>query len=65
MKMAQEHLLSLEKAYNSPQNKTIAQSFRYMRNKPTIIAFKTPSLEQFEQSKIKVDDGILIFYLVY
>lgn len=56
--MAHDHLRSLEKAYNSPQNKTIAQSFRYMRNKPTIIAFKTPSLEQYEQSKVKVDEGI-------
>ncbi|XP_037941975.1 NADPH oxidase 5-like [Teleopsis dalmanni] len=32
-------------AYLSPQNKSLAQSFRYMRNKPTIIAFKTPSME--------------------
>nr|XP_033330474.1 NADPH oxidase 5 [Megalopta genalis] len=38
-------LKSLEQAYLSPQNKNIAQSFRYMRTKPTIIAFKTPSLE--------------------
>ncbi|XP_064547081.1 NADPH oxidase 5 isoform X3 [Drosophila montana] len=35
-------------AYLSPQNKSLAQSFRYMRNKPTIIAFKTPSLELSE-----------------
>ncbi|XP_046387375.1 NADPH oxidase 5 [Ischnura elegans] len=34
---------SLGLAYLSPQNKCVAQSFRYMRNKPTIIAFKTPS----------------------
>ncbi|EDW72398.2 uncharacterized protein Dwil_GK20906 [Drosophila willistoni] len=33
-------------AYLSPQNKSLAQSFRYMRNKPTIIAFKTPSLTE-------------------
>ncbi|XP_065367471.1 uncharacterized protein Nox [Calliphora vicina] len=33
-------------AYLSPQNKSLAQSFRYMRNKPTIIAFKTPSREE-------------------
>lgn len=38
-------LQSLGLAYLSPQNKALAQSFRYMRNKPTIIAFKTPSLE--------------------
>lgn len=56
--MAHDHLKSLEKAYNSPQNKTIAQSFRYMRNKPTIIAFKTPSLEQFEQTKVKTDESM-------
>ncbi|XP_028902128.2 uncharacterized protein LOC105221203 isoform X1 [Zeugodacus cucurbitae] len=35
-------------AYLSPQNKSLAQSFRYMRNKPTIIAFRTPSLEESE-----------------
>lgn len=57
--MAQEHLKSLEMAYNSPQNKTIAQSFRYMRHKPTIIAFKTPSLEAFENSKVKTDKSKL------
>lgn len=49
MKLAQ--LKSLGLAYNSPQNKGIAQSFRYMRNKPTIIAFKTPSLEKYEAHK--------------
>ncbi|KAK4885210.1 hypothetical protein RN001_001481 [Aquatica leii] len=42
-------LKSLGLAYLSPQNKSLAQSFRYMRNKPTIIAFKTPSLENCEQ----------------
>ncbi|XP_031835083.2 NADPH oxidase [Nomia melanderi] len=41
-------LKSLEQAYLSPQNKNIAQSFRYMRTKPTIIAFKTPSLTNYE-----------------
>jgi NADPH oxidase 5 len=45
------HMMNLGKAYNSPQNKGIAQSFRYMRNKPTIIAFKTPSLESYEATK--------------
>ncbi|XP_071440439.1 NADPH oxidase 5 [Hetaerina americana] len=34
---------SLGLAYLSPQNKCVAQSFRYMRHKPTIIAFKTPT----------------------
>lgn len=42
-------LQSLGLAYLSPQNKSLAQSFRYMRNKPTIIAFKTPSLENCDQ----------------
>lgn len=41
-------LKSLGLAYLSPQNKSLAQSFRYMRHKPTIIAFKTPSLENCE-----------------
>lgn len=41
-------LQSLGLAYLSPQNKSLAQSFRYMRNKPTIISFKTPSLEHCE-----------------
>ncbi|KAG7209856.1 hypothetical protein KM043_011459 [Ampulex compressa] len=41
-------LKSLGVAYLSPQNKSLAQSFRYMRMKPTIIAFKTPSLENCE-----------------
>jgi hypothetical protein len=50
-KMNEAHLKNLGKAYNSPQNKVIAQSFRFMRNKPTIIAFKTPSLEVFEAGK--------------
>lgn len=50
-KMNEAHLKNLGKAYHSPQNKVIAQSFRFMRNKPTIIAFKTPSLEAFEASK--------------
>lgn len=50
-KMNEAHMKNLGKAYDSPQNKGIAQSFRYMRNKPTIIAFKTPSLETFEANK--------------
>lgn len=51
MSAAQKNIQSLEKAYQSPQNKAIAQSFRYMRNKPTIIAFSTPSLESYEATK--------------
>lgn len=41
-------LKSLEQAYSSPQNIKLAQSFRYMRTKPTIIAFKTPSMDSWE-----------------
>ncbi|XP_060534326.1 NADPH oxidase 5 isoform X2 [Cylas formicarius] len=47
--MRKARLKSLGLAYLSPQNKSLAQSFRYMRNKPTIIAFKTPSLENCEK----------------
>lgn len=47
--MRRAHLQALGLAYLSPQNKSLAQSFRYMRTKPTIIAFKTPSLENCEQ----------------
>lgn len=47
--MKKARLQALGLAYLSPQNKSLAQSFRYMRNKPTIIAFKTPSLESCEQ----------------
>lgn len=43
--MKRARLKSLGLAYLSPQNKSLAQSFRFMRTKPTIIAFKTPSLE--------------------
>lgn len=53
---------SLGLAYLSPQNRSLAQSFRYMRNKPTIIAFKTPSLENCEPrdstNSIVVSPGI-------
>ncbi|PSN47090.1 hypothetical protein C0J52_23521 [Blattella germanica] len=50
-------LQSLGLAYLSPQNKSLAQSFRYMRNKPTIIAFKTPSLENCEASMALLPSG--------
>lgn len=46
--MKRARLKSLGLAYLSPQNKSLAQSFRYMRTKPTIIAFKTPSLETYD-----------------
>lgn len=48
VQMRRARLQSLGLAYLSPQNKSLAQSFRYMRTKPTIIAFKTPSLENCE-----------------
>ncbi|XP_043227823.1 NADPH oxidase 5-like isoform X2 [Amphibalanus amphitrite] len=38
--------------YMNPQNKSVAKSFRYMRRKPTIIAFKTPSSDS-----LAVDEG--------
>ncbi len=50
--MKRARLQSFGLAYLSPQNKSLAQSFRYMRHKPTIIAFKTPSVENYE-AKIK------------
>jgi hypothetical protein len=50
-------LQSLGVAYLSPQNKSLAQSFRYMRNKPTIIAFKTPSLERCEAAMALLSGG--------
>jgi hypothetical protein len=50
-------LHSLGVAYLNPQNKSLAQSFRYMRNKPTIIAFKTPSLEHCEAAVALLSDG--------
>ncbi|XP_055700750.1 NADPH oxidase 5 [Phlebotomus papatasi] len=53
-------LQSLGLAYLSPQNKSLAQSFRYMRNKPTIIAFKTPSLESCEQRQSTNSIGSMI-----
>lgn len=46
--MRRARLQSLGLAYLSPQNKSLAQSFRYMRNKPTIIAFKAPKVENSE-----------------
>ncbi|XP_043282159.1 NADPH oxidase 5 [Venturia canescens] len=46
--MRRARLKALGVAYLSPQNKSLAQSFRYMRTKPTIIAFKTPSMENCE-----------------
>jgi hypothetical protein len=68
--MNQAHLQNLGKAYHSPQNKGIAQSFRYMRNKPTIIAFKTPSLEAYESTKDKglwkyfvLSDNLQVFFV--
>lgn len=55
-------LQSLGLAYLSPQNKSLAQSFRYMRHKPTIIAFKTPSLENCEQRESALSIGSMSQY---
>lgn len=49
--MRRAHLKALGLAYKSPQNKSLAHSFRYMRTKPTIIAFKTPSMENCERRR--------------
>ncbi|CAH1124314.1 unnamed protein product [Ceutorhynchus assimilis] len=49
--MRRARMKSLGLAYLSPQNKSLAQSFRYMRHKPTIIAFKTPSLENCDKQE--------------
>ncbi|XP_054001434.1 NADPH oxidase 5 isoform X1 [Hylaeus anthracinus] len=46
--MRSARLKSLEKAYSSPQHKKLAENFRYLRTKPTLIAFKTPSLENWD-----------------
>lgn len=56
-------LQSLGLAYLSPQNKSLAQSFRYMRNKPTIIAFKTPSLENCEQRPSQNSIGSMSMFI--
>lgn len=50
-------LKSLGLAYLSPQNKSLAQSFRYMRMKPTIIAFKTPSLDNCGADDLPISDS--------
>lgn len=70
--MKKARMKSLGLAYLSPQNRSLAQSFRYMRNKPTIIAFKTPSLENCEQrpsqnsmskfSKIQVNTNVSLSF---
>lgn len=59
--MKKARFKSLGLAYLSPQNKSLAQSFRYMRNKPTIIAFKTPSLENCEQRDSSNSLGMYTF----
>ncbi|XP_044745460.1 NADPH oxidase 5 isoform X2 [Coccinella septempunctata] len=60
--MRRARMKSLGLAYLSPQNKSLAQSFRYMRNKPTIIAFKTPSLENCEQRDSSSSIGSTVPY---
>lgn len=37
--------------YQCPHNKALADDFKYMRNKPTIIAFKTPSVDEYERRR--------------
>lgn len=55
-KIRRARLKSLGLAYLSPQNKSLAQSFRYMRTKPTIIAFKTPSLESCDNDNFLINE---------
>lgn len=62
VQMRKARLQSLGLAYLSPQNKSLARSFRYMRHKPTIIAFKTPSLESCEQRPSQNSIGSLSTY---
>lgn len=49
-------LRSLCIMYMSQHNKSLAQSFRYMRNKPTIIAFKTPSMEKCDSTNASTSE---------
>lgn len=56
-KIRRARLKSLGLAYLSPQNKSLAQSFRYMRTKPTIIAFKTPSLESCDDDNFLINES--------
>lgn len=60
--MRRARMKSLGLAYLSPQNKSLAQSFRYMRTKPTIIAFKTPSLENCEYECPTSSKSSKLFY---
>ncbi|KAF9798205.1 hypothetical protein SFRURICE_003164 [Spodoptera frugiperda] len=58
-KLDEGSMLSARKTFGLaskvPQNKSLVHSFRYMRTKPTIIAFKTPSFEERRRS----NDSIL------
>ncbi|KAF9415705.1 hypothetical protein HW555_006739 [Spodoptera exigua] len=58
-KLDEGSILSARKTFGLaskiPQNKSLVHSFRYMRTKPTIIAFKTPSFEERRRS----NDSIL------
>lgn len=63
--MKKARMKSLGLAYLSPQNRSLAQSFRYMRNKPTIIAFKTPSLENCEQRPSQNSMGVFYLWLFF
>ncbi|KAI9577415.1 hypothetical protein GQX74_013658 [Glossina fuscipes] len=58
-RMRRARLQSLGLAYLSPQNKSLAQSFRYMRNKPTIIAFKAPKVENNEPEITEANGNVI------
>ncbi|XP_026735659.1 NADPH oxidase 5 isoform X2 [Trichoplusia ni] len=58
-KLDEDSLRSARKSFGLasriPHNKSLVHSFRYMRTKPTIIAFKTPSFDERRRS----NDSIL------
>lgn len=55
----QAHSQVNQVSYKNPKNKSVAKSFRYMRRKPTIIAFKTPSSDSLEPPGRKSVDSEL------
>ena len=46
-------MLTNPSPFQNPQNKSVAKSFRYMRRKPTIIAFKTPSSDNLSIEEVE------------
>jgi hypothetical protein len=48
--MTSVHRARVATAYRSPQHRALAHSFRYMRNKPAIVALNTPSVDDRRKS---------------